>query len=975
MPNQQYLHQAKKVSMYYDPRGQVVRTVNPDNSQQWVLFGRPTVFDQVSLNELELPTLDNHPDSGLTPWESCTFDANDLADRPPFSGSGAPSTHWNTPKTTILDALGRTVKTIDRLAGGAEVVMRYEYDIRGNLLKVTDALNRTAFTHVYDLKPKSGEGEDEQGANILKTTHIDSGNKTALFDASFKPTELKDAKGAQILHGYDQLSRPTRIWAKDNAGEDVTLRQKLVYGDDAVDGPTTPTDTNHLGQLYEHYDEAGLVTLEAYDFKGNVLRKAREVISDAEILSVFDGPPADWEVPTYRVDWEGTPDLEGEYATDMEYDALNRVTKLTYPEDVDAERKELVPVYNRAGALEKVSLDGNPYVEHMAYNAKGQRLLIAFGNDVMTRYAYNSETFRLTRQRSETYTRSGHTYTPNGTVHQDTGYDYDLSGNILMIKERVNNCGVGGSNSLDRVFNYDPLYRLHSATGRENSPTITPIWDDSYRSTDHSITTAYTQNYQYDSMGNIQQLKHTGNNNFTRNFNYSSTHNKLQGITIGGDTYSFTYDANGNQIQENTDRHFEWDASDKLRSFRVQVGASQPTRFAHYLYDAGGNRVKKLVRVSGGNYTSTTYIDGVFEKLTDGTDIQNTLHVMDDTSRIATVRMGTAFGDATPEMKYVLEDHLGNSTFEVNGDGTFIAKEEYYPFGETSFASYGKKRYKYNGKERDEESGLYNYGMRCYSSWTCRFISVDPIKHQYPELTPFQYASNRPINLIDLDGLEGAQRVNHEERTTTLVLDVYYVPVDPDNPEKETSGFTEKQVEMYKESIDSYFEMANELSLSNTGQPFIDKNHRDENGNPYTIKLEVNFVAKQSMDEIFTILNKDGVDNHSAILYYERSAQLQGGGHMSASPHVLNLSGITRIAIGTGHAALHEIFHLFITEHPNTTDYFRTIIDPNSQREGHDKLGGIFSHDIKFLNQQNIDDALQILPETINPVSPSTEKQ
>ncbi len=43
-------------------------------------------------------------------------------------------------------------------------------------------------------------------------------------------------------------------------------------------------------------------------------------------------------------------------------------------------------------------------------------------------------------------------------------------------------------------------------------------------------------------------------------------------------------------------------------------------------------------------------------------DEQNTLQVMDDKSRIATVRLGDAFGDTTPPVKYVLEDHLGNST-------------------------------------------------------------------------------------------------------------------------------------------------------------------------------------------------------------------------------------------------------------------------------------------------------------------------
>lgn len=35
-----------------------------------------------------------------------------------------------------------------------------------------------------------------------------------------------------------------------------------------------------------------------------------------------------------------------------------------------------------------------------------------------------------------------------------------------------------------------------------------------------------------------------------------------------------------------------------------------------------------------------------------------------------------------------------------------------------------------------------------------RFLSVDPFDKQFPELTPYQYASNRPIDGIDLDGLE-----------------------------------------------------------------------------------------------------------------------------------------------------------------------------------------------------------------------------
>ena len=47
-----------------------------------------------------------------------------------------------------------------------------------------------------------------------------------------------------------------------------------------------------------------------------------------------------------------------------------------------------------------------------------------------------------------------------------------------------------------------------------------------------------------------------------------------------------------------------------------------------------------------------------------------------------------------------------------------------------------------------------DYGMRIYDTILGRFLSVDPISKQYPELTPYQFASNRPFDGIDLDGLE-----------------------------------------------------------------------------------------------------------------------------------------------------------------------------------------------------------------------------
>lgn len=67
-------------------------------------------------------------------------------------------------------------------------------------------------------------------------------------------------------------------------------------------------------------------------------------------------------------------------------------------------------------------------------------------------------------------------------------------------------------------------------------------------------------------------------------------------------------------------------------------------------------------------------------------------------------------------------------------------------------------RYGFNGKEDDDEvkgdGAQQDYGMRIYDPRLGKFLSVDPIAKEYPMLTPYQFASNRPIDGIDLDGLE-----------------------------------------------------------------------------------------------------------------------------------------------------------------------------------------------------------------------------
>lgn len=67
-------------------------------------------------------------------------------------------------------------------------------------------------------------------------------------------------------------------------------------------------------------------------------------------------------------------------------------------------------------------------------------------------------------------------------------------------------------------------------------------------------------------------------------------------------------------------------------------------------------------------------------------------------------------------------------------------------------------RYGFNGKENDNEvkgeGNQQDYGMRIYDPRLGRFLSVDPLTKEYPWYTPYQFAGNKPIEAIDLDGAE-----------------------------------------------------------------------------------------------------------------------------------------------------------------------------------------------------------------------------
>jgi RHS repeat-associated protein len=111
--------------------------------------------------------------------------------------------------------------------------------------------------------------------------------------------------------------------------------------------------------------------------------------------------------------------------------------------------------------------------------------------------------------------------------------------------------------------------------------------------------------------------------------------------------------------------------------------------------------------------------------------------------------------DPENELYFYHTDHLGSSSWITDASGAVNQHIQYLPFGESfisqKVSSYDV-RYKFTGKERDQETGYDYFGARYYASDLSVWLSVDPLASKYPSMSPYMYTAGNPVMLVDPDG-------------------------------------------------------------------------------------------------------------------------------------------------------------------------------------------------------------------------------
>ena len=102
-------------------------------------------------------------------------------------------------------------------------------------------------------------------------------------------------------------------------------------------------------------------------------------------------------------------------------------------------------------------------------------------------------------------------------------------------------------------------------------------------------------------------------------------------------------------------------------------------------------------------------------------------------------------------------DHLGSTSYITDAKANITQFDAYLPYGELlvdEHTSSEEMPYKFNGKQFDEETGLYYYGARYLNPMDSIWYGVDPMTEKYPNVYSYCFTLNNPIRFIDEYGLE-----------------------------------------------------------------------------------------------------------------------------------------------------------------------------------------------------------------------------
>ena len=690
----------------------------------------------------------------------------------------------------------------------------YQYNVLGEMLEALDA-QANPITIEYDML----------GRKIVLESK-DSGRKEYIYDEASNLIEETDSnlkeKGVSIKYTYDELNRLTNI------DYPYSTDVSYYYG-------STGDENNGANRVIQITDETGMKSL-SYGLLGEVVEESRTIGEYTRIeyneqnkywynwwhiikKGWWNYKHHKWHhkhhrkgkfkhhYPWYgeeKPDFKGAEFADGAYTAKMSYtsDYLGRMNYITYPDGETVSYS-----YDAGGQVTKVTGERNGvetvYIAKIGYDEYGQRSFIEYGNGVKTAYTYDE---------NRRWLDSIKTLSATDRILQNMNYSFDKVGNVSGYEN------ISDNYTTKQNYQYDSLYQLVEAKGETE---YKPHWN--YDKEDpHTYISTYEQSFRFDNIGNMKSKysevidkphkQHTSNDlNYSFKYTYD---NNYAHRTISADNMYYTYDANGNIINERIDRQAtkeeldhdieiaegvysldygialpsqpDVETKDYSRTYiwneKNQLKSSVENGFVvQYRYGEDGQRAVKS-SLNG----ETLYFNNMWQMSTTAMGMRQTKHIFVGETRIAT--KNNWWQDASTDYEqyntyFYHSDHLGSAQLITDYKGQEYERIEYTPYGELWIEKVKKGfesiNYRFTGKEMDSETGLYYFGARYLDSKYSRWLSTDPALQSYipqgnssqedkaKEISQlpgmggiyntinshlYHYAGNNPVRYVDPDG-------------------------------------------------------------------------------------------------------------------------------------------------------------------------------------------------------------------------------
>ena len=330
----------------------------------------------------------------------------------------------------IINAKGQTQKTFSDIRGrqrktvqNGSITTQFYYNTVDELIKVKNTKGYETF-YKYD---KGGRRVSELNPDrgLTKFKYNKVGN---IIEK--KTSDLIQSGTGEINYEYD-YHRLVGISYPNNAINDVTY----TYGDNA-------TGSNTVGRIHTQEDATGIQVF-GYGNMGELTSQFRSI--------AVAGKKSYW----FRTLWE--------------YDAWNRIQRITYPDNEEVtyhydQAGQLSAIRSNIGTLTTVPTPQSPLqqgdiINDITYNQYGERQQITYGNGTVSNYTYDN------LRRMNILTHTFNTTTNTNTIRN---YTYDELSNVKQINAQFN---PGSANQLQiggpavHNYEYDTFNRLVCAFG------------------------------------------------------------------------------------------------------------------------------------------------------------------------------------------------------------------------------------------------------------------------------------------------------------------------------------------------------------------------------------------------------------------------------------------------------------------------------------------------------------------------------